>query len=128
MRVELAGLPVVAAAAASDLSASRYWLTLAGLVAVALVLLIAYRSSSRALVPLVPVVLAGGWSALVLWASGIPLNPMSAALGALTIAIATEFSVILSARFHEERAPAAGSPRRYRPPMREPERPCSLRA
>jgi predicted RND superfamily exporter protein len=28
---------------------------------------------------------------------------MSAALGALTIAIATEFSVILSARFHEER-------------------------
>jgi hypothetical protein len=28
---------------------------------------------------------------------------MSAALGALTIAIATEFSVILSSRFHEER-------------------------
>jgi uncharacterized protein len=51
----------------------------------------------------VPVILAGGWSSLVLWATGIPLNPMSAALGALTIAIATEFSVILSARFHEER-------------------------
>jgi uncharacterized protein len=101
--VQLAGLPVLAAAAASDLSASRYWVTLAGLLAVALVLLIAYRSVSRALVPLAPVLLAGGWSALVLWASGIPLNPMSAALGALTIAIATEFSVILSARFHEER-------------------------
>jgi predicted RND superfamily exporter protein len=28
---------------------------------------------------------------------------MSATLGALTIAIATEFSVLLSARFHEER-------------------------
>jgi predicted RND superfamily exporter protein len=41
---------------------------------------------------------------LVLWLSQIPLNPMSAALGALTIAIATEFSVILTARFHEERA------------------------
>ncbi len=49
-----------------------------------------------------PVVLAGGWSALVLWVTGIPLNPMSAALGALTIAIATEFSVILAARYHEE--------------------------
>ena len=34
---------------------------------------------------------------------------MSAALGALTIAIATEFSVILAARFHEERAAGAGS-------------------
>jgi len=103
VKVRFAGLPVIAAAAASDLSASRYWLTLAGLVAVALVLLVAYRSFSRALVPLIPVVLATGWSALVLWLTQVSLNPMSAALGALTIAIATEFSVILSARFRQER-------------------------
>ncbi len=103
VEARLAGLPVIAAAAASDLSSSRYWLTLAGLLAVGLVLLVAYRSPRRALVPLVPIVLASGWAALVIWASGVPLNPMSAALGALTVAIATEFSVILSARFHEER-------------------------
>jgi hydrophobe/amphiphile efflux-3 (HAE3) family protein len=100
--VRLAGLPVIAAESASDLSASRYWLTLAGLVAVALVLLLVYRSPRRALVPLAPTVLATGWASLLLWATGIPLNPMSAALGALTIAIATEFGVILSGRFHEE--------------------------
>jgi hypothetical protein len=103
VEVELAGLPVIAASAASDLSDSRYLLTLAGLIAVALVLLAVYRSWSRALVPLVPIVLATGWSALVLFLSRVPLNPMSAALGALTIAIATEFSVILSARFRQER-------------------------
>jgi uncharacterized protein len=103
VRVRLAGLPVITASAASELSSSRYWLTLTGLAAVALALLVAYRSLTRALVPLVPVVLATGWSSLVLWLSQIPLNPMSAALGALTIAIATEFSVILAARFHEER-------------------------
>jgi predicted RND superfamily exporter protein len=102
--VALTGLPVIAAQSASDLSSSRYWLALAGIVLVALALLAAYRSVSRALVPLVPIVLATGWSSLVLWATGIPLNPMSAALGALTIAIATEFSVILAARFHEERS------------------------
>ncbi len=106
MRVELAGLPVIAAQAASELSASRYWLTLAGLIGVALVLLFAYRSLVRVLVPLVPIALATGWSALVVWLSGIALNPMSAALGALTIAIATEFSVILTARFFEERRSA----------------------
>jgi predicted RND superfamily exporter protein len=100
---ELAGLPVIAAATAADLSDSRYLLTAAGLLAVALALFAAYRSPRRALVPLAPIVLASGWAALVLWLSGIPLNPMSAALGALTIAIATEFSVILSGRFHEER-------------------------
>ena len=100
--VRLAGLPVIAAESASDLSASRYWLTLAGLLAVALVLFVVYRSPARALVPLAPTVLATGWASLLLWATGIPLNPMSAALGALTIAIATEFGVILSGRFHEE--------------------------
>ncbi len=103
VEVELAGLPVIAAESAGDLSASRYWLTLAGLIAVALALLAVYRSPRRALVPLVPTVLATGWASLILWLTGIPLNPMSAALGALTIAIATEFGVILSGRFHEER-------------------------
>jgi len=103
VEVELAGLPVIAASAASDLSSSRYLLTLVGLIAVALVLLLVYRSLSRALVPLAPIVLATGWSSLVLWLARVPLNPMSAALGALTIAIATEFSVILAARFRQER-------------------------
>jgi hydrophobe/amphiphile efflux-3 (HAE3) family protein len=109
VKVRFAGLPVIAAAAAADLASSRYWLTLAGIVAVALVLLAVYRSLNRALVPLVPVILATGWSSLVLWLSQIPLNPMSAALGALTIAIATEFSVILSARFREERGGGLGA-------------------
>ncbi len=103
VEVTLAGLPVLASESATDISDSRYWLTLAGLLAVALVLLAVYRSWARALVPLVPIVLATGWSALVLVAMDIPINPMSAALGALVIAISTEFSVILAARYHEER-------------------------
>jgi uncharacterized protein len=100
---EVVGLPVLAADANSALSGNRYLLTIAGLIAVALVLLAVYRSATRALVPLVPIVLATGWSSLVIEIAGVPLNPMSAALGALVIAIATEFSVLLSARYHEER-------------------------
>ena len=103
IEVQLAGLPVLAAASNSSLASSRYWLTLAGLAAVALALLVVYRSARRALVPLVPIVLATGWASLVLFASHIELNPMSATLGALVIAIATEFSVILSSRYREER-------------------------
>ncbi|MGH2980477.1 MAG: MMPL family transporter, partial [Solirubrobacterales bacterium] len=101
--VRLAGLPVLAAASSSSLASSRYWLTLAGLAAVALALLAVYRSLARALVPLIPIVLATGWASLVLFASHIELNPMSATLGALVIAIATEFSVILASRYREER-------------------------
>jgi hydrophobe/amphiphile efflux-3 (HAE3) family protein len=108
VEVQLAGLPVIAAQSASDLSSSRYWLTLAGLAAVALALLLVYRSWRRALIPLAPTVLATGWASLLLWITGIPLNPMSAALGALTIAIATEFGVLLVGRFHEERGGGVG--------------------
>lgn len=107
VEVQLAGLPVIAAQSASDLSSSRYWLTLAGLAAVAAALLLVYRSWRRALIPLLPTVLATGWASLLLWITGIPLNPMSAALGALTIAIATEFGVLLVGRFHEERGRGA---------------------
>ncbi len=103
VEASVAGIPALAADANAELSDSRYWLALAGLLAVALVLLAAYRSFNRALVPLIPIVFATGWSALVIEATRIPLNPMSATLGALVIAIATEFSVILSARYREER-------------------------
>jgi predicted RND superfamily exporter protein len=101
----LAGLPVLAAQANADLSsAGRRILTLvAGLIAVGLVLLAIFRQAERALVPLIPIALATGWSALILFLIGIPLNPMSAALGTLVIAISTEFSVLLSERFRQER-------------------------
>jgi predicted RND superfamily exporter protein len=73
-------------------------------VAVAVVLLAVFRSTRRALVPLIPIALATGWSALIVFAIRIPLNPMSATLGTLVIAISTEFSVLLSERFRQERA------------------------
>ena len=102
----VAGLPVLAAEANAALASPwrRLGTLVAGLLAVGLVLLCVYRRADRALVPLVPIALATGWSALVLFALRIPLNPMSATLGALVIAISTEFAVLLAARFREERA------------------------
>jgi hydrophobe/amphiphile efflux-3 (HAE3) family protein len=110
----LAGLPVLGAEANATLSDPlRRALTLVvGLLAVLLVLLVVRRRSSgswrraweRAWVPVVPIALATGWSALVLWLLQVPLNPLSAMLGALVLAISTEFAVLLSARFEAERA------------------------
>jgi predicted RND superfamily exporter protein len=100
----LAGLPVLAADADGSLSSGlRRTLTLvAGLLAVGLVLLAVFRSPRRVLIPLAPILLASGWSALIIYLLGIPLNPMSATLGALVIAISTEFSVLLSERVRSE--------------------------
>lgn len=103
--VRLAGLPVLTAAA--NAKASSPWrraeLLLAGLAAVALVLLLALRSARRALVPLIPIALATGWSGLVLVVLRIDLNPMSVTLGALVVAVSTEFSVLLAERYRAER-------------------------
>jgi uncharacterized protein len=107
---QLVGLPVLAAEANSKVSSPwrRLLTVLAGLLAVSLVLLAVYRRAERALVPLIPIALAGGWSALVLFLLRVPLNPMSVTLGALVIAISTEFSVLLSERYRQERV--AGHP------------------
>lgn len=109
----LVGLPVLAAKADATVASSgrRAVELLVGLAAVALVLLLAFGGDlRRALAPLLPVALASGWSALVLFAMQVPLNPMSVMLGALVIAISTEFSVLLSERHREERI--AGHPPR----------------
>ena len=102
---QLVGLPVLAADANAGISSPwrRIGTLLASLVAVALVLLLVLGAARRALVPLVPIALASGWSALLLFAMRVPLNPMSVTLGALVIAISTEFSVLLAERYRQER-------------------------
>jgi hydrophobe/amphiphile efflux-3 (HAE3) family protein len=102
---ELVGLPVLAARSGAQVADPwrRLETLLAGLAAVALVLLAAFRGDlRRTLVPLAPIALATGWSALILFAVRVPLNPMSVTLGALVIAISTEFSVLLSERHRQE--------------------------
>ncbi len=103
---QLVGLPVLAAKSAAEVSSPlrRVETLLASLAAVALVLLLAFRGDvRRSLVPLVPIALASGWSALILFLVRVPLNPMSVTLGSLVIAISTEFSVLLSERHRQER-------------------------
>jgi hydrophobe/amphiphile efflux-3 (HAE3) family protein len=102
---QLVGLPVLVADANARISSAwrRLGTLLAALLAVALVLAAALRSARRVLVVLVPVALATGWSSLILFAARLPLNPMSVTLGALVIAISTEFSVLLAERHRQER-------------------------
>jgi len=103
---QLVGLPVLAAKSGAEVASPwrRLETLIAGLAAVALVLMIAFRGDRRrALVPLAPIALATGWSALILFAVRVPLNPMSVTLGALVIAISTEFSVLLAERHRQER-------------------------
>jgi uncharacterized protein len=120
VEASVVGLPVLAAEANGALSSPwrRALTLLAALAGVFLVLLVARRSARQAAVPLIPIALATGWSGLVLFVLGllpgpfeVDLNPMSVTLSALVIAISTEFSVLLSSRYRQERDAGAGPAR-----------------
>ena len=120
VEASVVGLPVLAAEANAALSSPwRRGLTLlAALAGVFLILFLARRSARAAAVPLIPIALATGWSGLVVFVLGllpgpleVDLNPMSVTLSALVIAISTEFSVLLSARYRQEREAGAGPTR-----------------
>jgi uncharacterized protein len=120
VEASVVGLPVLAAEANGALSSPwrRALTLLAALAGVFLVLFAARRSAREAAVPLIPIALATGWSGLVVFVLGllpgpleVDLNPMSVTLSALVIAISTEFSVLLSARYRQERDGGAGPAR-----------------
>jgi predicted RND superfamily exporter protein len=120
VEASVVGLPVLVAEANGALASPwrRALTLLAALAAVFLVLLLVRRSARAAAVPLIPIALATGWSGGVLFVLGllpgpleVDLNPMSVTLGALVIAISTEFSVLLSSRYRQEREAGAGPAR-----------------
>jgi hydrophobe/amphiphile efflux-3 (HAE3) family protein len=103
------GLAVVGIELVNALEANRQLLTLAALGLVAVWLLFAYRRVAMVVLPLVPVVVAVGASGLAIDALGLELTPLTTVSGPLAIAITTEFSVLLVARFVEERQRGANA-------------------
>ncbi|MDQ4071910.1 MAG: MMPL family transporter, partial [Actinomycetota bacterium] len=117
---KVVGLPVLVAEANGQLSSPlrRLLTVVAALLAVFGVLWAVRRSLRAAFVPLIPIALATGWSGGLLFVLGllpgpleVDLNPMSVTLAALVIAISTEFSVLLSSRYAQERERGAGPER-----------------
>jgi hydrophobe/amphiphile efflux-3 (HAE3) family protein len=98
------GLAVIGIELVNALEANRQVLTLAALGLVAIWLLAVYRKPVLTVLALVPVVVAVGASGLAIDLLDMELTPLTTVSGPLAIAITTEFSVLLVARFLEERA------------------------
>jgi len=65
-------------------------------------LLVYYRNLLRAIAPLVPMVFVIGWQNLYMAALSIPVSPLGAGLGALTVGIGAEYTIIVMERYFEE--------------------------
>jgi hydrophobe/amphiphile efflux-3 (HAE3) family protein len=97
------GLAVVGVGLLDNLEANRIILTYVAILFVFLFLAVRLRSVIRALLSLVPVLIAVGASSLFVFALGLKLSPMTAVGGPLVVAACTEFTSLILLRFIEER-------------------------
>jgi hypothetical protein len=108
------GIAALAAQAYDTIVSRSLVLNLLPLVVVFLALLLLERDFRRAALPILPTAIAAGWAPLILLLLGLlpgtvgktlgSFNPLTVVLGALVIALATEFGVVLLRRFDEEMA------------------------
>jgi hypothetical protein len=101
---ELAALPPLLADTSSGLRTS--WLALAAVLLSSVLLFLIPRGRRReqTFAPLIPALLATGWSGLVLYLLPIPLNQLTASLAAFTVALTLSFGLIVSAAYRVRRS------------------------
>lgn len=97
------GLAVVGVGLLDNLEANRILLTYLAIGFVFVFLMIRLRSIVRALLSLVPVLIAVGAASLFAYVLNLKLSPMTAVGGPLVVAACTEFTSLILLRFVEER-------------------------
>jgi hypothetical protein len=103
VRATPSGLAVVGVGLLENLEANRILLIYLSAAFVFTFLAVRLRSLVRALLSMVPVLIAVGAASLIAWAFNLRLSPMTAVGGPLVIAACTEFTSLILLRFIEER-------------------------
>jgi hydrophobe/amphiphile efflux-3 (HAE3) family protein len=103
LRATPSGLAVVGVGLLENIESNRILLTYLAVAFVFVFLSLRLRSVVRALLSMVPVLIATGAASLVAWALDLQLSPMTAVGGPLVVALCTEFTSLMLLRFIEER-------------------------
>jgi hypothetical protein len=97
------GLAVVGVGLLKNITANRAELTIVALLLVGAFVALRYRDLARCALTMIPVLLAVGSSAVLVRVLGITLSPLTTVGGPLVVATCAEFSLLLVARYAEER-------------------------
>ncbi|HET6951942.1 MAG TPA: MMPL family transporter [Acidimicrobiales bacterium] len=103
VRATPSGLAVVGVGLLQNIESNRILLTYLAVAFVFAFLTVRLRSVVRALLSMVPVLIAVGAASLVAWVLDLQLSPMTAVGGPLVVALCTEFTSLILLRFIEER-------------------------
>ncbi|MFB6280965.1 MAG: hydrophobe/amphiphile efflux-3 (HAE3) family transporter [Haloferacaceae archaeon] len=107
---DLTGTSVVSTPSIVEQIERRNVTTALGFAFVFALLLAYYRDPRKVVAPLVPMAFVVGWQGLYMHALGIRVSPLGASLGALTVGIGAEYTIIVMERYHEEVAAAGVTP------------------
>jgi hypothetical protein len=104
VQAELTGTAAISPPSIVDQIESRNVTTGLGVALIFTLLLLYYRRLVKAVAPLVPMLFVIGWQNLYMAALSIPVSPLGASLGALTVGIGAEYTIIVMERYYEEKA------------------------
>ena len=103
VEADLTGTAVISTPSVIDQIESRDQITGYGVLAVFVLLLLYYRDPVKALAPLIPMLFVVGWQNIYMAAFDIRVSPLGASLGALSVGIGAEYTVIVMERYFEEK-------------------------
>ena len=109
VQAELTGTAAISPPSIVDQIESRNVTTGLGVVLIFGLLLAYYRRLVKATAPLVPMFFVIGWQNLYMAALDIPVSPLGASLGALTVGIGAEYTIIVMERYYEEKSRAGAT-------------------
>lgn len=84
------------------ISDSKNLMTYAGFALIFVYLILIYRKFS-AISPLIPILIIVGWNSLIMYSLGMSYSLLTAGLGAMTIGIACEYTILIMERYQEEK-------------------------
>jgi len=100
---EVTGTNAIAAPSIMSQINSRNTTTALGVLFVFGLLLAYYRDPPKAVAPLIPMMFVLGWQNIYMFVLDIPVSPLSASLGAMTVGIGAEYTLIVMERYYEEK-------------------------
>jgi hydrophobe/amphiphile efflux-3 (HAE3) family protein len=100
---ELTGTNVISPRSTVEQIESRNGITALGVLFVFVLLLLYYRHPVKSVAPLIPMLFVVGWQNIYMYAFDISVSPLGASLGALSVGIGAEYTIIVMERYYEER-------------------------
>lgn len=102
MNVEYTGQAVMFSDLIDGIEETKNPMTIVGFVLILLLLIILYRKFT-AITPLVPIIMIVGWNGVIMYSLGLTYTLLTACLGAMTIGVASEYTIVMMERYLEEK-------------------------